>query len=97
MKIDVLDNISEELFTSEYIEKNKPVVIKNLKFEKDKWHPDHLKDLIGHLPTQEYDSLFDLKNLSTSAFFKIVVTSCLLIKQPLFLDLGERHQLVCSS
>ena len=65
MKIDVLDNISEELFTSEYIEKNKPVVIKNLKFEKDKWHPDHLKDLIGHLPTQEYDSLFDLKNLST--------------------------------
>ncbi|WP_409590521.1 hypothetical protein [Vibrio jasicida] len=31
------------------------------------------------------------------AFFKVVVTGCLLIKQPLFLDLGERHQLVCSS
>ena len=34
---------------------------------------------------------------STAAFFKIVVTSCLLIKQPLFLDLDERYQLVCSS
>ena len=32
-----------------------------------------------------------------TALFKIVVTSCLLIKQPLFLDLDERHQLVCSS
>nr|WP_258070878.1 transposase [Vibrio jasicida] len=30
------------------------------------------------------------------AFFKIVVTSCLLIKQSLFLDLDERHQLVRS-
>ena len=40
------------------------------------------------------------KNLnlhSKSAFFKIVVTGFLLIKQPLFLDLDERHQLVCSS
>ena len=32
----------------------------------------------------------------SAAFFKIVVTSCLLIKQPLFLDLDERHQLVRS-
>ena len=40
------------------------------------------------------------KNLnlhSKSAFFKIVVTGFLLIKQPLFLDLDERHQLVFSS
>ena len=35
--------------------------------------------------------------LTLPAFFKIVVTSCLLIKQPLFLDLDERYQLVCSS
>lgn len=37
------------------------------------------------------------KVANMAAFFKVVVTGCLLIKQPLFLDLGERHQLVCSS
>ena len=37
------------------------------------------------------------KVANMAAFFKVVVTGCLLIKQPLFLDLGERHQLVRSS
>ncbi|QLK48412.1 hypothetical protein DR996_25880 [Vibrio owensii] len=43
------------------------------------------------------DIVAALKKRGLSAFFKIVVTSCLLIKQPLFLDLDERYQLVCSS
>lgn len=41
--------------------------------------------------------LLFISNDTLAAFFKIVVTSCLLIKQPLFQDLDERHQLVYSS
>jgi hypothetical protein len=65
MELDVLDGINEEEFVSNYIRKNRPVVIKNIDFDASKWTPSFLKGLIGDLPTQEYDSLFDLQNLST--------------------------------
>lgn len=37
-------------------------------------------------------ALFDLIVWMRAVFFKVVVIICLLIKQLLFLDLGERHQ-----
>ncbi|WP_257323978.1 cupin-like domain-containing protein [Pseudoalteromonas rhizosphaerae] len=69
MELDVLDGISEEEFASQYIKKNRPAVIKNIDFDSAKWEPNFLKGLIGDLPTQEYDSLFDLQNLSTLSHY----------------------------
>ena len=56
-----------------------------------------LETLISGVRKHNESTLGYEKKKSLSAFFKVVVTGCLLIKQPLFLDLGERHQLVCSS
>ncbi len=52
---------------------------------------------LDELSDEELNDYQYLVNTTIAAFFKVVVTGCLLIKQPLFLDLGERHQLVCSS
>lgn len=65
MQIDVVDTISEQDFVNKYIKKNRPVVVRNMEFDEGKFHPDFLKNLMGDLKTQEYDSLFDLQNLST--------------------------------
>lgn len=65
MKIDVVEAISEKDFVNRYIKENRPVVVKNIEYDESKWHPVFLKNLMGDLTAQVYDSLFDLQNLST--------------------------------
>ncbi len=62
---EVRENLSQEEFVSEYIAKNKPVVVSGIPFEADNWHPDNLKNRIGEETTQIYDTLFDLENVTS--------------------------------
>lgn len=65
MKLDILSGISEADFVENYIAKNEPAIISDLNHVKEMWHPNSLKELVGELSVQVYDSLFDLQNIST--------------------------------
>ena len=63
--IDVLDAISQEDFLAQYVRRNRPVVVRDLEFDPDRWTPSHFSAHLGELPVQVYDSLFDLQDVST--------------------------------
>ncbi len=63
MQLEVVENISELEFVAEFVAKNRPVVVRGIPFEPENWTPDALKQSIGDLTTQVYDSLFDLENI----------------------------------
>lgn len=65
MNLEIVENISEEEFVSEYVAKNKPVVVSGIPYDAEKWTPGALKESIGELTTQVYDTLFDLENISS--------------------------------
>lgn len=65
MKFPTEHNISEKKFCDKYINKNQPVIVKDMKFMADNWQPESFKKAIGDLPVQVYDTLFDLKEIST--------------------------------
>lgn len=69
MEYDTLDTISEEDFVENYIKKNRPVIIKDVNFDKDRWTPQFFKSLMGDLPVQIYDSLFDLQEVATLSHY----------------------------
>jgi hypothetical protein len=62
---DVRENLTEEEFVSEYVAKNTPVVISGVPFKADKWRPSALRNTIGEMTTQVYDTLFDLDKTSS--------------------------------
>jgi hypothetical protein len=62
--LEVRENLTEEEFVSEYVAKNKPVVISGIPYEAAKWRPESLKDSIDEMKTQVYDTLFDLDKTS---------------------------------
>lgn len=65
MELEVRKNLSEEEFVDEYVAANKPVVVSDIPFDAEQWKPDALKERIGELTTQVYDTLFDLENISS--------------------------------
>lgn len=63
----VLDSITEEAFVAQYLQRNEPVVVRDLQFDPQEWTPDRFKARLGDLPVQVYDALFDLQEVSTLA------------------------------
>ena len=63
--LEVRENLTEDEFVSEYVAKNTPVVVSNIPFEADQWQPDALKNSIGEMTTQVYDTLFDLEKTAS--------------------------------
>lgn len=69
MDFEILETISEEDFVENYIKMNKPVIVKDSSFDKERWTPQFLKSLMGDLPVQIYDSLFDLQEIATLSHY----------------------------
>jgi len=69
MDFETLETISEEDFIENYIKMNKPVIVKDSSFDKECWTPQFLKSLMGDLPVQIYDSLFDLQEVTTLSYY----------------------------
>lgn len=63
MKIDYVSDISEADFIEEYVEKNKPVIVRDIPYDKEQWTPNALKTTVGKLSAQIYGSLFDLEDI----------------------------------
>lgn len=58
-KVDTVDSISPEDFRKNYLEKNRPVVIKNLTKDwpaRDKWTTDYFKSVAGEIEVPLYDN-----------------------------------------
>ncbi|WP_394749619.1 cupin-like domain-containing protein [Spongiimicrobium salis] len=67
MKIDKVKKLSKEDFLTNYLTKNKPVVVTDAMDDWDlnRFQPDSLKKEFGAEYTQVYNDLFDLQNVST--------------------------------
>lgn len=63
----VLDAISQDVFVRNYLQRNEPVVVKDLMFDEQCWTPHYFKSHLGDLPAQVYDTLFNLQEVSTLA------------------------------
>lgn len=63
----VLDALDEADFVSGYLQRNAPVVVRDLSFDPARWTPDCLRADLGDLPVQVYDALFDLQEVATLA------------------------------
>lgn len=65
MRIDRLQQITQEEFVSCYIAQNKPCVISHSNYDAEAWTPEGLRKNVGSLSTQIYDTLFDLQDIDT--------------------------------
>jgi hypothetical protein len=67
MKLEVITEITQDKFVSNYIAKNQQCVIRHDDFGKEQWTPESLRSSVGDLSTHIYDTLFDLQNIDTLA------------------------------
>lgn len=63
MQLDVIQDSADTSIMERYIESNTPVVVRGIPFDESQWQPEALKNRIGDLTAQVYDSLFDLENI----------------------------------
>ncbi|WP_394537510.1 cupin-like domain-containing protein [Lysobacter enzymogenes] len=63
----VLDALDEAGFVADYVQRNRPVVVRDLDFDPARWTPAAFRADLGDLPVQVYDALFDLQEVATLA------------------------------
>lgn len=69
MKVERVENLSEERFVAEFLIPGKPVIITDAmkKWQLEKFTPEFLKKEFGHYEVQVYDDLFDLQSIDPLA------------------------------
>lgn len=64
MEFETRTDLSEAEFLTDYVARNRPVVVRGIPYAAERWSPAAVTETLGDLMVQIYDTLFDLEDIS---------------------------------
>ena len=64
MEFETRNELSEAEFVSDYVGRNRPVVLRGIPYDAERWTPSAVTETLGDLMVQVYNTLFDLEDIT---------------------------------